>query len=167
MLNFVPIGNDESKDSDRSDVMYYTIVATFSPILVERMRDYSIKYDDFVFYSVWYKERCLFENTTLAAAREFCSERINQSCKMVFVLNTYIINIRGQYFSRYIDQEKWYRRPHFPWIGFYPIPEKVENGSLLYISLINEFIESEKKGEISLFYKPFNTEKERMRFRRI
>lgn len=151
----------------RSDTMYYTIVDVFPAIPIERMGNYWIKYDDYVFYSVWYDKHCLLENTTLASAREFCSARINQRCEIVFVLNTYFVYIRGQVFSKYVDQERWYRRPYRPWIGFYPIPEKVRFGSLLYISLAQDCIEAEKAGKISLFYKPYYNENDRCIFNKI
>lgn len=147
--------------------MYFNIVEKCTPITIEQIEEYTIKYDDFVFYSVWYEERCILENVTWKAAREFCKVRINRSCEIVFVLNTYLLTIRGHYFSRYVDQEAWHRRHHVPWIGFYPIPEKVEKESLLYTCLIRDFIEAEKTGKISLYYKSFCTARDRHIYNRL
>lgn len=147
--------------------MYYVIADIYPAIPIEKMGDYCIKYDDFVFYSVWYEEKCLFENTTLESAREFCSQRINLDCEIVFVLNTYFLSIRSQVFSKYTDQEQWFRRPYMPWIGFYPIPEKIRNGSMLYFRLVRDFLEAEKANKISLFYKTFYNEHDRHCFNRV
>mgnify|MGYP005848910325 CR=1 FL=1 len=147
--------------------MHYTLATILQPIQIENMGEYTIKYDDLNFYSVWYEDHCLLENNTLNVARDFCKARLNRDCKIIFVFNTYFLSIRGETCSKYVNENRWHRRYHFPWLGFYPIPQKIEKGALLYESLINEFIEAEKKRRISSVYKIYFTQKERERFNRI
>ncbi|MFS0555926.1 hypothetical protein [Brevibacillus sp. 179-C9.3 HS] len=147
--------------------MHYTIATILQPIEIENMGEYTIKYDDLNYYSVWFKQLMLLENITLNVAKEFCKARINRDAQIVFVFNTYFLNIRGETWSKYMNEKTWHRRYHFPWIGFYPIPQKIEKGTLVYESLINEFVEEEKNRRISVVYKSYFAQKKREKFNRI
>ncbi|MFC8689553.1 hypothetical protein [Brevibacillus porteri] len=147
--------------------MYYVLAKICKPILIEQMSDYTIKYDDYVFYSVWYEKRCLLENASLVNARDFCIKRINMNGDIVVVLNTYFLNINGECFSKYMDQDQWHRRSHAPWIGFFPIPQRVDRETSLYERLFIGFIEAEKKGEISHRFRKYLTQQERERYKRV
>ncbi|MCC8438565.1 hypothetical protein HP567_028940 [Brevibacillus sp. M2.1A] len=147
--------------------MYYVLAKVCKPILIEQIGDYSIKYDDYVFYSVWYGKRCLLENASLVNARDFCIKRIDINGEIVVVLNTYFLSIKGECFSKYIDQTCWHRRYHAPWIGFFPIPQRVDKRTLLYERLFKDFIEAEKNGEISHRFKKYFSQQERDRYNRV
>lgn len=50
-----------------------------------------------------------------------------------------------------IDQNRWHIKAFAPGIGSYPIPRRVEKGTVLYELLFTQFIEAEKSGEIRLY----------------
>ena len=147
--------------------MHYILASILTPIFIEIVGEYTIKYDDINFHSVWYEENCLFENTTLEDARDYCQARLDLNGRIVFVLNTYFLSIKGQSFSKYVDEDCWHRRFHSPWIGFYPIPQNVKKGSSLFESLMNNFMEAEKMRRIKSVYKPYFTSKDRERYNRV
>ncbi|ASJ56837.1 hypothetical protein BP422_26940 [Brevibacillus formosus] len=147
--------------------MRYLLATILTPVLIENIGEYGIMYDDLNDYSIWYEKQCLTENTTLKQAREFCKARIRRNGKIVFVLNTYFLNIRGQTFSKYVDEDRWHMRYHFPWIGFYPILQDVKEGTPLFDNLIDDFIEAEKMRRIRNVFKPYLCLKDRERYNRI
>ncbi|WP_289140138.1 hypothetical protein [uncultured Brevibacillus sp.] len=147
--------------------MYYKIATILTPVLVEAIGEYCVKYDDIYSHSVWYGENCLIENITFATARDFCRVRLDLNGQIVFVHNTYFLSMRGQSFSKYIHEDRWHRRFHAPWIGFYPPPKKVDKETPMFKNLIKDFVEAEKTKQIRSVYKPFLTLKERNRYNRI
>ncbi|TKI55429.1 hypothetical protein E8L90_08205 [Brevibacillus antibioticus] len=147
--------------------MYYQIASILRPIFIESIGDYKIMYDDLNLYSVWYEKHCLFENTSIRSAKEFCNVRVNRKCTIVLVLNTFFVSIHGQTFSKYVDENSWHMRYHFPWVGFYPLPTKVLKGTLLYNELIDNLIEAEKKRTIKSVYKPYLNQNHREKYSRI
>ncbi|MFS0921428.1 hypothetical protein [Brevibacillus sp. 179-C 1.1 NHS] len=147
--------------------MYYKIASILKPIIIESMGDYKIMYDDLNHYSVWYEKHCLFENASLKSAKAFCNARLNQNCKIEFVFNTYFLYIHGQTFSKYMDENRWNMRYYFPWIGFYPKPQKVMKGTILYNSLVDDLIKAEKMRMIRNVYKPYFNQKDRDKYNRI
>ncbi|MGG1660971.1 hypothetical protein [Brevibacillus sp. NRS-1366] len=147
--------------------MYYRIATILTPIFVETIGEYTIKYDDIYSHSVWYEENCLIENIPLVTGRDFCRARLDLDGQIVFVHNTYFLSIMGQSFSKYIHEERWDRRFHVPWTGFYPIPQKVRKETPMFKNLIEDFVVAEKTKQIRSVYKPFLTIKERNRYNRI
>ncbi|WGV60426.1 hypothetical protein QIH01_04660 [Brevibacillus brevis] len=147
--------------------MHYQITNILTPIFIENVGEYTIKYDDLNYYSVWFKDHCLMENATSAGTREFCEARLNRNGKIVYIYHTHFLYIRGETYSKYLYEEQWHRRYHFPWIGFYPVPQKVNQGTPLYESVFNDFIEAEKLRKISRRYKPYFNIIDREKYKKI
>ncbi|GED73131.1 hypothetical protein BRE01_68330 [Brevibacillus reuszeri] len=71
--------------------MHYILARILTPVVIEKVGDYTIMYDDIYHHSVWGEKHCLLENTTLDDSREFCKVRLNLIGKIVFVYNTYFL----------------------------------------------------------------------------
>lgn len=144
--------------------MHYSIAEITEPVFVEQLMEYIIMYDDFMFYSVWQEGRCLYEHATLPECREFCLRRTGKSGELFFMYDTYLLYIHGHCYSKASNEDRWRRRYHKPWIGFFPNPQKIERGTEEYENLVTDFLEHESTGRVSPFYTAYLTPRDRCRY---